>query len=121
MKRSIFWELPYWSKCIIRHNLDVMHIEKNVFDNIFNTVMDVKDKSKDNIKARLDLAEFCNRPELQLQRRVNGQLIKPKACYTLTKEQRKSVCEWVTRLRLPNGYTLNISSALTWMRCTWQG
>lgn len=32
-KRSIFWDLPYWSSLLIRHNLDVMHIEKNVFDN----------------------------------------------------------------------------------------
>ena len=31
-RRSIFWELPYWSKLLIRHNLDVMHIEKNVFE-----------------------------------------------------------------------------------------
>jgi hypothetical protein len=38
-----------------------MHIEKNVFENIFNTVMDVKGKTKDNIKARLDVALFCNR------------------------------------------------------------
>ncbi|KAL0454599.1 UNVERIFIED_CONTAM: hypothetical protein Slati_0799100 [Sesamum latifolium] len=33
-KKSIFWELEYWSTHLIRHNLDVMHIEKNVFDNI---------------------------------------------------------------------------------------
>ena len=29
-KRSIFFELPYWEHNILRHNLDVMHIEKNV-------------------------------------------------------------------------------------------
>ncbi|CAH9080101.1 unnamed protein product [Cuscuta epithymum] len=45
-KRSIFWELPYWKDLLIRHNLDVMHIEKNVFDNIFNTVMDFKKKQR---------------------------------------------------------------------------
>ena len=56
VKRSIFWELPYWKTNLLRHNLDVMHIEKNVFENIFNTVMDVKGKTKDNIKARLDIA-----------------------------------------------------------------
>ncbi|XP_011073575.1 uncharacterized protein LOC105158490 [Sesamum indicum] len=28
VKRSIFWELPYWHTNLIRHNLDVMHIEK---------------------------------------------------------------------------------------------
>lgn len=36
-----------------------MHIEKNIFGNIFNIVMDVKDKTKDNIKARKDLVEYC--------------------------------------------------------------
>ncbi|KAL0395144.1 UNVERIFIED_CONTAM: hypothetical protein Slati_4480600 [Sesamum latifolium] len=28
-KKSIFFELPYWSDNLIRHNLDVMHIEKD--------------------------------------------------------------------------------------------
>jgi hypothetical protein len=51
VKRSIFWEVPYWKTNLLRHNLDVMHIEKNVFKNIFNTVMDVKGKTKDNIVA----------------------------------------------------------------------
>ena len=35
-----------------------MHIEKNVFENIFNTVMDVKGKTKDNINARMDITLF---------------------------------------------------------------
>jgi len=39
VKRSIFWELPYWKTNLLHHNLDVMHIEKNVFENIFNTVV----------------------------------------------------------------------------------
>ena len=30
-KRSIFWDLPYWKTNLIRHNLDVMHIEKKKF------------------------------------------------------------------------------------------
>ncbi|XP_073122058.1 uncharacterized protein [Henckelia pumila] len=54
-KRSIFWELPYWSSNMVRHNLDVMHIDKNVFDNIFNTLMNVPEKTKDNAKSRADL------------------------------------------------------------------
>jgi hypothetical protein len=61
VKRSIFLELPYWKTNLLRYNLDVMHIEKNVFENIFNTVMDVKGKTKDNIMARLDVALLYNR------------------------------------------------------------
>jgi hypothetical protein len=43
-----------------------MHIEKNMFENIFNTVMEVKGKTKDNIKARLDIALYCDRKNMEL-------------------------------------------------------
>lgn len=33
-KRSVFFDLVYWEHNILRHNLDVMHIEKNVCDNL---------------------------------------------------------------------------------------
>ena len=29
-KRSIFFDLPYWSNLDVRHCIDVMHVEKNV-------------------------------------------------------------------------------------------
>ena len=84
VKRSIFWELPYWKTNLLRHNLDVMHIEKNVFENIFNTVMDVKGKIKDNIKARLDVALFCNRKNMELV--CDGlRVAKPRASFVLEK------------------------------------
>ncbi|KAK6793985.1 hypothetical protein RDI58_007438 [Solanum bulbocastanum] len=34
-KKSIFFYLPYWKTLLLRHNLDVMHIEKNICDNIW--------------------------------------------------------------------------------------
>ncbi|XP_058767341.1 uncharacterized protein LOC131641034 [Vicia villosa] len=71
-KRSIFWDLPYWKDNLLHHNLDVMHIEKNFFDNVFNTVMDVKGKTKDNEKARQDMKKWCNRRELELKPLPNG-------------------------------------------------
>jgi hypothetical protein len=44
-----------------------MHIKKNVFENIFNTVLDVKKKPKDDIKARMDIAFFlCDRQNMEL-------------------------------------------------------
>ncbi|WMV51070.1 hypothetical protein MTR67_044455 [Solanum verrucosum] len=90
-KQSIFWELPYWKDNLLRHNLDVMHIEKNYFDNLFNTVMDVTGKTKDNVKARLDLPEHCRRPELHLQESANNKLLKPKASYSFTMEQKRTI------------------------------
>ena len=86
-----------------------MHIEKNFFDNVFNTVMDVKDKTKDNHKARMDVAEFCARGDLELVQLQNGKLGKPKANYTFTKKDAKSIYKWITELKMPDGYASNIS------------
>ncbi|XP_025674304.1 uncharacterized protein [Arachis hypogaea] len=33
-KKSVFFDLPYWEDQMLRYNLDVMHIEKNVCDNV---------------------------------------------------------------------------------------
>ncbi|CAL8991583.1 unnamed protein product [Prunus brigantina] len=41
--KSMFFELPYWSKLKLRHNLDVMHVEKNVFDTLVGTILDIED------------------------------------------------------------------------------
>lgn len=43
-KRSIFFKLQYRSSLLICHNVDVMHVKKNVFDNIFNTITNAKEK-----------------------------------------------------------------------------
>lgn len=69
---------------MIRHNLDVMHIEKNVFENVFNTVMDVKGKTKDNVKSRQDVKLYCKRPNLNLIEREE-KLLKPIAQFTLSR------------------------------------
>lgn len=109
VKRSIFWELPYWRELLVRHNLDVMHIEKNVFDNIWNTLMDIPKRTKDNVKARFDLANICNRKELHMQQKSIGRWVKPKACYSLDKAQKKLVLQWVKNLKFPDGYASNLA------------
>ncbi|XP_016207021.1 uncharacterized protein LOC107647464 [Arachis ipaensis] len=63
-KRSVFFELPYWKDHMLRHNLDVMHIEKNICDNVVYTILNDSVKSKDNLKARKDLQSMGIRPEL---------------------------------------------------------
>ncbi|XP_038687458.1 uncharacterized protein LOC119986835 [Tripterygium wilfordii] len=107
-KKSIFWDLPYWCNNLLRHNLDVMHIEKNVFDNVFNTCMDVKGKSKDNVKSRMDLSNYCKRRALELVEHGNGKSFKPKAQFCLNMDQKRAVCAWVSSLKWPDGYASNL-------------
>ncbi|XP_021631792.1 uncharacterized protein LOC110629188 [Manihot esculenta] len=104
-KRSILWDLPYWSTNMIRHNLDVMHIEKNVFENIFNTVMNIEGKTKDNIKSREDLNELCRRPELK---KDPISIKYPKASYCLDKQSKIILCDWLKTLKFPDGYVSNL-------------
>ena len=81
-KMSIFFELPYWEHNLIRHNLDVMHIEKNVVDNVVFTLLGIKGKTKDNLKARKDLVEMNIRPELHPQPRgANLEYLPPGRVY----------------------------------------
>ncbi|KAM3376456.1 hypothetical protein P3S68_015171 [Capsicum galapagoense] len=54
-KKSIFCDLPYWEFNLLPHNLDSIHIKKNVFDNVIYTLLNDKEKSKDHAKARRDL------------------------------------------------------------------
>ncbi|XP_050216221.1 uncharacterized protein LOC126667294 [Mercurialis annua] len=105
-KKSIFWDLPYWKTNLIRHNLDVMHIEKNVFDNIFNTVLNVPGKTKDHAKSREELNDICDRPELAKDP-VTGRF--PKAMYALDRDGKKALLEWIKLIRFPDGYASNLS------------
>lgn len=66
-----------------------MHIEKNVFDNLFNTVMNDSTKTKDNEKARLNLPLNCLRRDFELRPLPNGKMTKPKAKILLTSEEEK--------------------------------
>lgn len=108
-KRSIFWDLPYWSSLLIRHNLDVMHTEKNVFENVIHTIMNVVGKTKDHPNSREELNDYCRRPELQRDS-TTGKY--PKACYTLDKEARAKLCDWVKELKFPDGYASNLGRCL---------
>src|SRR5262249_27319152 len=97
-----------------------MHIKRNVFENLFNTVMDIKGKTKDHVKARVDLKLYCRRPELELVKE-NERVLKPKASYTLKKDQKEEVCHWVKQLRFPDGYSSNIGHCVNLEECKFYG
>ena len=52
---------------MLRHNLDVMSIEKNVVDNIIGTLLNLDGKTKDSLKARQDLKDMGIRSEFHLE------------------------------------------------------
>jgi hypothetical protein len=62
------WNLPYWHKLKLIHNLDVMQIEKNICEALFATILNIIGKTKDTAKARLDLTYLGIKEELHLKR-----------------------------------------------------
>jgi hypothetical protein len=61
-----------------------MYIEKNVFENILNTVIDVKGKTNDNIKTIMNITLFCHRKNMKLVY-YRSRVVKPKASFALEK------------------------------------
>ncbi|XP_074354117.1 uncharacterized protein LOC141693004 [Apium graveolens] len=66
-KNSIFLELEYWKFHQVRHCLGVMHIEKNVCDNMMGTLLNMRHKSKDSEASRLDKLDTGVRADLAPQ------------------------------------------------------
>ncbi|KAK3219241.1 hypothetical protein Dsin_013211 [Dipteronia sinensis] len=107
-KHSIFFQLPYWRTLELRHNLDVMHIEKNVYDNGLGTIFNIDGKTKDSLNARLDLQAMDIRCELHPVDN-NGKIVLPTACYALTNEEKKMICLWLVNIKVPDGYSSNLT------------
>ncbi|XP_074283166.1 uncharacterized protein LOC141607711 [Silene latifolia] len=108
----LFVQLPYWRDLSIRHCLDVMHIEKNVCDNIINTLLNVPNKSKDNKAARKDMMEMKIRPELAPQEKLTRAYLPP-AAHTLSKKEKMEFCQCLHGVKVPEGYSSNISNLVS--------
>ncbi|XP_073283586.1 uncharacterized protein [Primulina huaijiensis] len=112
-KKSIFFDLPYWSVLLLRHNLDVMHVEKNVCENIIGTLLNLKTKSKDGVNARKDLVHLKIRQELHPQEKGENKYHLPAAPYTLSKKEMDVFCSRLKKIKLPDGYSSNIGNCVS--------
>src|SRR5688572_28447266 len=84
-------EVTILEKLKLRHNLDVMHVEKNICESLIGTILNISGKTKDTIKAMLDLKDLGIKKELQF--REDGDSCEmPHARYTLSTEQKKAFC-----------------------------
>ena len=98
-----------------------MHIEKNIFDNIFYTIMDVKDKMKNNPKAQVDMKNICKYPLLELVEMSPKKFLKSKASYTLIRKRLKDICDWCKNLKFSNGYANNLARCINVKDCRFYG
>ncbi|XP_010489845.1 PREDICTED: uncharacterized protein LOC104767530 [Camelina sativa] len=91
-KRSIMFELPYWKDMPVRHNIDVMHVEKNVSDSMLVMLMQSV-KSKDGEKGKRTYL--------------------PPAAYWMSKSEKITFCKRLSSFRGSDGYSANISNCVS--------
>ncbi|KAI5350928.1 hypothetical protein L3X38_003819 [Prunus dulcis] len=101
--KPMFFELPYWSKLKLRHNLDVMDVKKNVFDTLVGTILDIEGKTKDTIKARLDLERglWMNRDSDKARMDL--------AFFSMKPNDKEEFLKFVSSVKFLDGYASNIA------------
>ncbi|KAL6142214.1 hypothetical protein ACLB2K_060497 [Fragaria x ananassa] len=101
-KRSIFFELPYWEHLLLQHNLDFMHIEKNVTDSVVGTLLGLQGKNKDGKNARNDMVLLNVKHALHpVTTEGNNDTIYPPASFNLSKDEKTMMCEVMADYRPP--------------------
>ncbi|GLT66501.1 hypothetical protein SLA2020_388620 [Shorea laevis] len=116
-RRSVLYDLPYWKDQLLRHNIDVMHTEKNVMDNILGTLLNMNGKTKDNLEARQDLRKMNLRPKLHPFTAENNKTYLPAACFTMTKKEKTDFLQVLHDVRVPDGYSSNVSRCVKLKEC----
>lgn len=113
-------KLPYYEDLKLPHNIDVMHTEKNVAESVFHTVLNIPEKTKDNVKARVDQERLCDRKNLNMRppqpNRRNW--VKPHADFYLVATQKKEAFSWLKYVvRFPDSYASKISNGVNLSSC----
>ena len=95
---------------MVRHNLDVMHIENNIVDKILGTLLNIGGKTKDHLNARRDLEEMGIRKTLHPINTGDDKHFEIRAAsFDMTKQKKETFCSVLMNAKLPYGTVSNIS------------
>jgi hypothetical protein len=106
-KQSIFQYLEYWPQLEVPHAIDVMHMQKNVFESLIATLMDTA-KSKDGLKAQRDMEQLHVMPKVHpvLETKTRKYTL-PVASYNLDLAERRGLCAYVKGIKVPTRFLAN--------------
>ncbi|KAI5312371.1 hypothetical protein L3X38_041544 [Prunus dulcis] len=84
---------------------------KNVFDTLVGTILDIEGKTKDTIKARLDLERMGIRRGLWMNR-DSDKARRDLAFFSMKPNDKKEFLKFVSSVKFPDGYASNIARCL---------
>ena len=97
-----------------------MHIEKNICESLLGTLLELPGKCKDNVKARLDMQHLGIRkyqhPVLEKEKYTL-----PAALYSLSKDDKETLCKFLHGVKFPDGYAANIRRCVDINGCKLSG
>ncbi|KAK1277268.1 hypothetical protein QJS04_geneDACA003339 [Acorus gramineus] len=103
---SVLFDLEYWKYITVRHNLDVIHIEKNMCEILIALMLNTKGKTKDDVNARKDLKELRIKEQLWLKEEKWKEIQKPSR-FWFRKAEKKMFLQTLRDLRVPTGFSSN--------------
>ena len=89
-----------------------MHVEKNISESTYGTLLGIEGRNKDIDKAQIDLQNMNFRHTLHLKQRFNGSYDKPRAFFSLSLNERDGFYDFLKSVKYPDGYTANISRSV---------
>ena len=89
----------------IRNTLDVMHIERNVSDNILRHLFG----EKDTLETRRDMEQAGKMRSLHLVLGPSGNYVKPKAPYTFSEREKSDFMARVSTTQVPSGFSATLT------------
>ena len=111
-KKSIFFDLEYWKHLHVHHNMNIMHIEKNVCENIIGTLLNISGKTKDGLNSCLYLINIGLSSQLAPKFESKRTYLPP-TCYTLSKIEKKVFFQTYSHVKVPNGYCSNLQNLVS--------
>ncbi|CAM8895854.1 unnamed protein product [Rhodiola kirilowii] len=89
-----------------------MHVEKNICESLLGTLLNIPGKTKDGVKARLDMLEMNIHTKLAPEPRGQRTYL-PLSCTTLSKSEKTSLCGCLRGVNVPYVFSSNISSLVS--------
>ena len=88
-----------------------MHIEKNVYDNLLRTLLNLDGKTKNNMKVRMNLQELDIRYELHPKMLANDRIYLPPASYTMYIQEKYNFLIVLRNIKVPMDLHLTFQGA----------
>src|SRR3954462_4566317 len=82
-------------------------LKKNVFDSVIGTLLNIQGKSKDDLNIRKDMVNMGMRTELGPVTKGRRTYLPP-AVYTLSRKEKKTLCKFLSEVKVPEGYSSDI-------------